>query len=100
MTDIRKYIDLVQEGFGYNQQQPRAFGRKNTSFSPEPPTDPKKVAELEDCKRCRSAEQYDDEHNPFYPVHNIDPQSVKDRAEEYSEELKARWHHYKNAGYF
>ncbi len=103
MTDIRKYIDLVEsleEGF-VQPVQSRAFGRLGAAPpKPQDPIDARKRAELDRCRQFNSAEEYDAAENMYYPIRAGDPQTIIDNATEESERLKARWNHWHHLGYY
>ena len=94
MSGIRKYIDLVEQGF-----QP-AFGRKGLAGTDRAyiPTDPKEHADLEKSRKYRSAEQYADAHNPYGPVSNVDPPHIHQKAEAEQKRLIDQWNHFKRLG--
>jgi hypothetical protein len=95
--DIRKYIDIV-EGFGVRQIPQRSFGMRGTTYRAQEPTDPDRKAELDRCRKFRSAEAYDMDQNPYLPVSGGDPKSIRDRADNESARLQARWNHWREMG--
>ncbi len=104
MTDIRKYIDLVEgmnEGFGRPQVSSPVFGRKGTTFNPRiQETDPEILKRIEQCRQYKTAEEYAQNFNPFLPVRNSDPDWIKQQAQEETEKLMARWNHWHRQGHF
>lgn len=91
MSDIRKYIELVNEWTG----QPAPFGRKNASREP---TNPAHKAELAKCRQFASAEAYATANNRFGKVNSYDPENIKMNAEAEQRRLMAHWNHWNLLG--
>ena len=97
MSDIRKYIDMV-EGFMQPQMQRQNFGQKGTEIPKIDPT-PKQQDEINNCKKFPTAEKYAAQYNKYGNVQG-QPPHIRRWAEEENEALMARWNHWKQMRMF
>lgn len=96
MSDIRKYINLVEQGFMQRQMPQRTFGTRGTEMPTITPT-PKQQEEIANCKRFPTAEKYAAQYNKYGNVQG-QPPHMRRWAEEENEALMARWNHWKQVG--
>lgn len=97
MTDIRKYIDLIEHGFMGRPNSRPAFGRKNTTYVAQPPE--RDRAAIEAARQHTSAEAYAQSNNSLHPWYNTDPEHIVRNGEREHNRLKARWNDWKEAGW-
>jgi len=121
MTDIRKYINLVEQHLKEwpfsKKAEPdisnRVFGRQEQKILTKPNdfVNPKSTAvrrphdydhpEAKAVRQFSTAEAYanDPSNNQYMPIHAYDSPDIKRNAQAEADKLKVKWNRLKNQGY-